>query len=58
MFGKHRKAEKGGRLKRIEECISTNYPGFQVGRNSYGCPRIFEWGEGAGLEVGGILLHR
>jgi acetyltransferase-like isoleucine patch superfamily enzyme len=52
MFGKRRKTEKDGRLKRIEECITTNYPAFRVGRHSYGCPRIFEWGEGAVLEVG------
>ena len=52
MFGKRRKAAKEGGLKRIEECITSSYPEFKVGRNSYGCPRIFEWGEGAVLEVG------
>ena len=52
MFGKRNKAAKGDSLKRIEECISARYPHFRVGRNSYGCPRIFEWGEGAVLELG------
>ena len=52
MFGKHRKAAKEAGLKRIEECITSSYPDFKVGCNSYGCPRIFEWGEGAVLEVG------
>lgn len=51
MFGT-RKEKKKEKLKRIEECISAKSPNYSVGLNSYGCPAIFEWGEGAALKVG------
>ncbi len=52
MFGRRGKKSSDKGLKRIDECISAYDPRFRVGANSYGCPRIFEWGEGAVLEVG------
>jgi len=52
MFGRRKRAKSGKRLKRIEQCITERYPHFTVGANSYGCPRILEWGEGTILRVG------
>ncbi len=52
MFGRRGKKSSDKGLKRIEECISSRDARYRVGANSYGCPRIFEWGEGASLQVG------
>ncbi len=52
MFRKRRKAVKEAGMKRIEECISSKYPNFKVGNNSYGCPQIYGWGEDSVLEIG------
>lgn len=50
MFGK--KENRQNKTKKIEECITSKYPHFDVGINTYGCPEIFEWGEGKVLTVG------
>lgn len=52
MLGWGRKKGEKKRLKRIEECISARNPHYQVGANSYGCPRVLDWGEGTVLRVG------
>lgn len=50
MFRK--KIIRQNKVKKIEECITSRYPHFEIGINTYGCPDIFEWGEGSVLKMG------
>lgn len=43
---------KKDRVRKPKKSIQDRYPMFDIGRGTYGRPKILEWGEGATLKIG------